>query len=102
MAILGSEDFDVTEVIPTSLWFGKDEPFVTKASPAHDLADPDVYNDHLQDVNGDDWMDLVCHFRTQDTGIDAGDESAVLIGRLRDCAHTRIVGRDEIRAVPPK
>ena len=75
VAILGSADFDVTDVDVTSLAFGPDG-----ASTAHDLNDPLVYADHLQDVNFDGYMDLVCHFRTQETGIDAGDISATLTG----------------------
>jgi len=73
VAILGSADFDVTIVDVNTLVFGPDG-----ASPAHDLTDPLVYADHLQDVNFDGYVDLVCHFRTQETGIEAGDTSATL------------------------
>ena len=73
VAILGSAIFDVTTVDVTTLVF-------EGASPAHDLADPDVYADHLQDVNLDGFTDLVCHFRTQDTGIATGDIEATLTG----------------------
>ena len=71
VAILGSAIFDVTDVDVTTLVFAG-------ASPAHDLNDPLVYADHLQDVNGDGFMDLVCHFRTQDTDIAPGDTEATL------------------------
>lgn len=59
VAILGSAYFDVTTIDVTTLWF-------MCASPAHDLTDPDVYMDHLQDVNLDGYVDLVAHYRTQD------------------------------------
>jgi hypothetical protein len=35
-------------------------------------------------VNHDGFMDLVVHFRTQDTGIGCGDESATLVGVTLD------------------
>ena len=73
VAILGSADFDVTDVDVTSLAFGPDG-----ASTAHDLNDPLVYADHLQDVNFDGYVDLVCHFRTQETGILPSAISAML------------------------
>ena len=73
VAILGSADFDVTDVDVTTLSFAG-------ASPVHDLTDLLVYADHLQDVNLDGFTDLVCHFRTQDTNIASGDTSATLTG----------------------
>jgi len=75
VAILGSSSFDVTTVDVTTLAFGPDG-----ATPAHDLTDPVVYADHLQDVNNDGFMDLVSHYRTQDTGIAKGDIEACLTG----------------------
>ena len=75
VAILGSASFDVTTVDVTTLTFGPDG-----ATPAHDLTDPSVYADHLQDVNGDGFMDLVSHYRTQDTGIAKGDTEACVAG----------------------
>ncbi len=75
VAILGSSSFDVASVDVTSLAFGPDE-----ATPAHDLTDPLVYADHLQDVNSDGFTDLVTHYRTQDTGVAKGDTEACLTG----------------------
>ena len=75
VAILGSASFDVTTVDVTTLAFGPDG-----ATPAHDLTDPLVYANHLQDVNGDGFTDLVSHYRTQDTGIAKGDTEACLTG----------------------
>ena len=85
VAILGSAIFDVTDVDVTTLVFAG-------ASPAHDLNDPLVYADHLQDVNGDGFMDLVCHFRTQDTDIAPGDTEATLTS-------STITGTDSVNIV---
>ena len=75
VAILGSETFDVTEVDVTTMAFGPDG-----ASPAHDLTDPIVYADHLQDVNGDGFIDLVTHYRQAETGLVLGDMQACIEG----------------------
>ena len=52
---------------------------------------------HWEDVNLDGIMDLLLHFRTQDTGITCGDESATLTGELLD-GHP-IEGTDTIQTV---
>jgi len=75
VAILGSSTFDVTTVDVTTLSFGPGG-----ASPAHDLTHPDVYADHLQDVNGDGYIDLVSHYISSESGITSGDTSACLSG----------------------
>ena len=92
VAILGSATFDVTTVDVTALTFGPDG-----ATPAHDLTDPTVYADHLQDVNGDGFVDLVSHYRTQDTGIAKGDTGACLAGVTT--AGVTILGCDAIKTV---
>ena len=90
--MLGSETFDVTNIDVTTLSFGADG-----ASPAHNLSDSFTYNDHLQDVNYDGFMDLVSHYRTRDVGIACGDESATLTGATLD--GQPIEGSDSIRTV---
>lgn len=92
VAILGSDTFDVEDVDVTTLKFG-----LAEATPAHDLTDSLVYADHLQDVNLDDILDLVCHFRTKETGIEAGDTSATLTGETFD--GSPIEGEDTVRTV---
>jgi len=79
VAILGSDTFDVADIEVSTLAFGPHS-----ASPAHNLTDDFTYNDHLQDVNLDGFMDLVAHVQTQDTGIACGDESASLAGETLD------------------
>ena len=60
VAILSTNSFDASTIDQASLRFG----------PGQALAEG---NGHLEDVNGDGQLDLVLHFRTQDTGIQCGD-----------------------------
>ena len=92
VAILGSAIFDVTTVDVTTLEFGPDS-----ATTAHDLTDPMVYADHLQDVNGDGFMDLVCHFKTQEAGLVKGDTDATLTGETND--EEEFTGMDSVNIV---
>jgi hypothetical protein len=95
VAILGSPKFDVKSVMVKSIVFGP-----AMARPAHDLTDPAVYMDHLQDVNGDGFVDLVVHFSRPDTGIKPGMTSAALMARVKPCG-CPIMGMDSIVTVPP-
>jgi hypothetical protein len=63
----------------TTLRFGP-----TEAASKHDLTDEWAYNEHLEDVNLDGHMDLMLHFKTQETGIVCGDTEAMLTGGLLD------------------
>jgi hypothetical protein len=73
VALLGSANLDVTTVDVTTLRFGPND-----AQPKHDPTDPDVYTEHLQDVNYDGYTDLVSHYKTKQTGIAVGQVSAEL------------------------
>ena len=79
VAILGSESFDVSEVDGTTLNFA-----TGMATPVHDLDDPGVFADHLDDVNGDGFTDLISHYRIEDTGIQPEDREACLTGETLD------------------
>ncbi len=87
VAILTTEDFDALTVDADSVLFGPDE-----AEKRHKRA-------HVKDVDGDGDLDLLLHFRTQDTGIAPGDTEACLIGQTYD--GVPVEGCDSVRTVPP-
>ena len=73
VAILGSADFDVTIVDVATLAFGPGA-----ATPDH------KEGGHLEDVNGDGFMDLMSHYRTQESGLTVGDTEACVTGATVD------------------
>jgi hypothetical protein len=92
-AILGSDTFDVAYIDGMTLAFGPDG-----IAPAHNLSDPAEFAGHLEDVDGDDFLDLVAHFRTEETGIVFGTLVACLEGKTLDGTPFR--GCDAVRTVP--
>jgi hypothetical protein len=84
VALLGSDHFDVAEVDLATLRFG----------PGGAMPRP---QSHLQDTDLDGHLDLVTHYRTQETGIRCGDMDATLAGSLRD--GRRFEGVDSIKTV---
>jgi hypothetical protein len=88
VALLGSEDFDVTDVDRSTLAFGPDG-----ASPAHNAGG------HPQDANDDGLTDLLIHFRVPETGISLGDTEACLTGETVD--GIPFEGCDAVTTMPP-
>jgi hypothetical protein len=72
VAVITTPDFDATTVDPLTICFGDAEnPGQRDCSEAHGRG-------HIEDVDGDGDLDLVLHFRTQQTGIDSGERSPIL------------------------
>jgi hypothetical protein len=76
----------------TTLAFGPDE-----AAPSHDLTKPGAFADHLRDINGDGFPDLVSHYQIQQTGISPNDLEACIAGEI--LGGTPFEGCDAIRTV---
>jgi len=88
VAILTTETFDATTVDPLSVEFGP-----AGAMEAHGKG-------HIEDVDGDSYLDLVLHFKTQATGIECGDATASLTGET--FGGQAIEGSDSIKTVKCK
>lgn len=84
VAVLGSIDFDATQIDYSTTAFGPAE-----ASSAHD--------GHVKDVNADGFMDMVFHFKTRETGIVCGDTETTLSGETFD--GTPFSGTDTLNTV---
>jgi hypothetical protein len=87
VAIMGSADFDATQVDYTKVRFGPNE-----ASPIHD--------GHIVDVNSDGFADVLFHFNTIDTGIECGVTHATLTGET--FGGSSISGTDAVKTVACK
>ena len=89
VALLGSDQFHVSEVVLDTLELGPDG-----ATPVG------LPEGGHKDVNGDGLVDLVVHFRTAETGLAWPDTEACLRGELRD--GRRFKGCDSIHIVPAR
>ena len=85
MVILTTPDFDATTVDPETVEFGPDG-----VLESHEKG-------HVEDVDDDGDLDLVLHFRTQETGIECDDTEASLIGETFD--GQLIMGLDNIQTL---
>ena len=83
VAVLTTNPFDAATIDPATVDF-------EGASPVHD---------RLEDVDGDSDLDLIMHFRTQDTNIADDATEACLTGET--FSGQPIEGCDTIRVVPP-
>ena len=91
VAILSTEEFDALKMVnKDSLTFG----------PTGEEESLAFCNHRGEDVNGDGYEDLVCHFFTHDTGFMCGDTEGVLKGETLDGTPIPIEGRNSVRIVP--
>jgi len=84
VAILTTGSFDASVIDPSTIKFGPNNADAVKSS--------------LQDVDGDGDLDMVLHFKTQQTGIACGQTSATLKGQT--LAGIPIEGSDSIKVIP--
>lgn len=85
VAILTTATFDATTVDPLSVKFGP-----SGAVESH-------HKGHIEDADGDGDMDMVLHFKTQETGIQCGETQASLTGET--FGGQAITGTDVIQTV---
>lgn len=85
VAILGSDTFDVTTIDVTTIKFG--------TPPESYFLEP-VRDPALEDVNSDGFIDLICHFKTQLTGLTSTDTIAGIKAQLYD--DSWIEGTDDV------
>ena len=84
VAVLGSGEFDATQVDSSTVRFGPGNASAVRDSP-------------VVDVNRDGYPDMVLYFRTKATGIRCGDESASVSGNI--FGGQRFAGSDSIGTV---
>lgn len=84
VAILTTGDFDATTVDGQTVRFGP--------------AEAEAVRYALEDVDEDGDIDMILHFKTQETGIQAGDTQAELTGET--VGGQSIRGTDSVRTVP--
>ena len=83
VAIITTPTFDATTVDPTSVKFGPNLAMPVRSA--------------FEDVDGDGDLDMILHFRTEETGIMCGDIAASLTGQTN--AGLAIKGSDSIKTV---
>ncbi len=87
VALLSSASFDAATVDPDTLKFG---PMGNEASAVKCV---------LEDVNNDTWIDMICHFKTQEANFICGDTEGLLEGSTIE-GEAAIQASDTVRIVP--
>ncbi|MCK4784125.1 MAG: hypothetical protein KAV87_10265 [Desulfobacteraceae bacterium] len=87
VAVFTTDEFDVSDIDHSTIVFGPDS-----ASPAHKN-----FCAHMEDIDDDGDLDVVYHFRCQDTGLEPGDTEAYLRGET--LVGNSIEGYDSVRIV---
>jgi hypothetical protein len=99
-------DFDATTIDPLSVRFGPRDAVWTETGGAFEAHGRGHIEDsyELDEMTRDGDMDMVLHFRTQETGIQAGDVEACVKGDWMDLGGNvhSFFGCDSVRTVPPK
>jgi len=96
VAILGSDSFDVEDVVVETLAFCS--PPGTGATGCGRQALPvHRMGGHEADVNDDGYMDLLSHYRTEDAELAFGDTEACVSGSYNG---TTFLACDDIKTVP--
>jgi hypothetical protein len=90
VAVLGSADFDVTQIDPSTVRL---DSLAVKA-----VGKSEKLLAHIEDANGDGWDDLVVQIQDQDSAFTSGEGAAQVTGYLYD--GTYIYGSDSICVVP--
>lgn len=86
VALLGSEDFSVLNVVVASLQF---------SAQGSSMSSGPSGRGRITDVNGDGYKDLVINFPIRGTGVRIGDTQMCLAG-------SGLIGCDSIETVPPR
>lgn len=89
VALLGSNSFDALKIDPTSV--------IMKGATVK-LRGKDVIQANMEDVNGDDFLDLLVHIDTEALQASESDTEAIVEARLLD--GTLLMGTDVVRIVP--
>ena len=90
---MSTPDFDAATVDPLT---------VTLAGASVKLKNKGTPMASLEDVNGDNYRDLVVHIDTQQLNLNKGDTVAYLEGKTYGETPTDIKGVDTVKIVPKK
>jgi hypothetical protein len=94
VAVFGTDTFDVTTINSSTVFFGS-----TGTEAQVNMHPNGKYHQGFEDINMDGYLDMVFHFRTQDTGFNIGDTIGMLTGETY--SGVSIMGSDSVRINAP-